>query len=463
MQEVTRSSSLAVACNARPGAGPFVHSEECHASDGAFTMTSLMPRSFSPLGTWGLGVVFSILAAATSAYGEISPAPEASPAWLTHVKSLRGPNIQSPKSVIFSSDGKKFFVNSLEGMKTVIFDSDSAEERGTIHHHYSEKDAPLFQNQDRVFDAIYLTLPKQGTTNCFSGKPVEFALSHNGKYLWTTFYRKNWDTKATSPSAVAIIDTETLQPVRVMPTGTIPKMLALSPDGRTMAVVNWGENTIGLIDISSGNPRDFQYIRQLVDEKKLPLETINGDRDSMCGHCLRGAVFSPDSRYLLVGRMRTGGISVFDVLTGERLGTLTGLQGAPRHLVRDGDEIYVSSNSSGYISRFNLATALPTLLASPGGSVDMQPETLFVGKGARTISLSPDGKYLCAVSNLDSRLSLIDLKNWKIIDQIPVSPYGVGLAVSPDGKTIITTSQGRNGEGGHVLDIYQLTVPAKTD
>lgn len=84
--------------------------------------------------------------------------------------------------VIFSSDGKKFFVNSIEGMETVIFDSDSAEESGTIHH-YSDKDAPLFQNHARVFDAIYLTLPKQGTTNCFSGKPVEFALSHNGKYF----------------------------------------------------------------------------------------------------------------------------------------------------------------------------------------------------------------------------------------------------------------------------------------
>lgn len=426
-------------------------------------MTSLMPRSLATLAAWSIGVVFSILACAVPAYCDVGSASAASPAWLTYVKSLRGPNIQSPKSVIFSSDGKKFFVNSLEGMKTVIFDSDSAEERGTIHHHYSEKDASLFQNQDRVFDAIYLTLPKQGTTNCFSGKPVELALSHNGKYLWSTFYRKNWDTKATSPSAVAIIDAETFQPVRVMPTGTIPKMLALSPDGRTMAVVNWGENTIGLIDISSGNPHDFQYIRQLIDEKKLPLETINGDRDSMCGHCLRGAVFSSDSRYLLVGRMRTGGISVFDVLTGERLGILTGLQGAPRHLVRAGDDIYASSNSSGCISRFNLARVLPTLLASPGGSVDVQPETLFVGKGTRTISLSPDGKYLYAVSNLDSRLSLIALKNWKIIDQIPVSPYGVGLAVSPDGKTVITTSQGRKGEGGHVLDIFKLTVPAETD
>ncbi|MGE9984969.1 hypothetical protein [Desulfovibrio sp. SGI.169] len=379
--------------------------------------------------------------------------------YLKHVKSLRGPNISSPKSVIFSLDGTKFFINSLEGMRTVVFDSDSFEELQIIQHSFSEEDSPLFQNGDRVFDYPYFTIPKNGKTNCFSGKPVESVLSHNGKYLWTTYYRRSWDTKGTSPSAVVIIDTATYLPVRIMPTGTVPKMLALSPDGSTMAVINWGDNTICLIDINSDNPGDFHYTRQLVDEKKLNLENICGNRDSNCGHCLRGAVFSPNSQYLLVGRMRTGNISVFDIHTGERIGILTGIPATPRHLVRYGSTMYVSSNASGYISRIDLPKVLDDLLASTTKIINANPETIFVGKGARTISLSPDGKYIYAVSNLDSRLSMIDLEQWKIIDQIAVSPYGVGLAVSPDGKKIVTTSQGRQGAGGHVIDIYQVNIP----
>lgn len=393
---------------------------------------------------------------------ETSPqlAPMASPR-LYHLKSIRGANINSPKAVVFSPSGDKFYINSLEGLKTVILDSETLHELGAIPHNFTEEDAPLFQGEDRIPGYEYFTTPKNGNTNCFGGKPVEFALSHNGKYLWVTYYRKTWDAKATSPSAVAIIDLETGKPARVMPTGTIPKMLTPSPDGQSMAIINWGDNTIGIIDISSANPQDFKYIRQMVDENKLDLARVSGDRDSNCGHCLRGAVFSPDSRYLLVGRMHGGGISVFDARTGEKIGALTGFPATPRHLARDGSTLYVSSNSSGYVSQINLDEALEALQRSPSKTVRLSPKTLFVGKGARTISLSPDGQLLFAVSNQDSRLSMIDRDKWKIVDQIPVSPYGVGLAVSPDGKKLVTTSQGRQGRGGHVIDVYEIKDSSK--
>lgn len=382
--------------------------------------------------------------------------PSATPPALAHIKSMRGANISSPKSVIFSPDGTRFFINSLEGRKTVIVDSDTLREVGVIPHKFTEEDAPLFQDEDRIPGYEYLTMPKNGLTNCFEGKPVEFAFSNNGKYLWVTYYRKNWDAKATSPSAVAVIDLETNRIARVMPTGTIPKMLAASPDGNLMAVINWGDNTIGLIDTSSNDPAQFKYVRQLVDGDKLDLARVSGDRDSNCGHCLRGAVFTPDSRYLLVGRMHGGGISVFDVQTGERAGSLTGFPSTPRHLARDGSSLFVSSNSSGYVSEINLEKALDELLKSQTKSVRVSPRTLFVGRGARTIAISPDGKYILAVSNRDSKLSMIDRAQWKIVSQIPVSPYGVGLAISPDGKKIVTTSQGRGGEGGHVVDVFEI-------
>lgn len=378
---------------------------------------------------------------------------------LTHVKSIRGTNINSPKAAIFSPDGSRFYINSLEGMKTAIFDSQTLKELGVIEHSFTEADSPLFAgNEDRIEGYEYFTLPKNGQTNCFGGKPVEFALSHNGKYLWITYYRKSWDPRATSPSAVAIIDLDTNKPVRIMPTGTIPKMLTLSPDGNTMAIINWGDNTIGLIDVSASDPKDFKYIRQMTDGSKLDLERTTGDRDANCGYCLRGAAFSPDSRYLLVGRMHGGGISVFDTRNGERIGILRGFPATPRHLVRDGSKLYVSSNASGYVSEIDLTEALKELLQAPGkdNSVKLSPRTLFVGKGTRTILLTPDGKYILAVSNLASKLSLIDRDKWKVVAQLPVSQYGVGLAVSPDGKMAVTTSQGRQGHGGHVIDVFAL-------
>lgn len=401
-------------------------------------------------------LTLSCTSAMTQPVANADTSETSTPAGLAHIKSIRGPNINSPKSVVFSPDGTKFYINSLEGMKTVILDAETLKELGTISHKFGEEDAPLFQNEDRLPGYEYFTRPKNGQTNCFGGKPVEFALSHNGKYLWVTYYRKSWDPKATSPSAVAIIDMETNKPVRIMPTGTIPKMLTPSPDGQTMAIINWGDNTVGLIDISSDDPQQFKYIRHFEDGKKLDLARTSGDRDSNCGYCLRGAVFSPDSRYLLVGRMHGGDISVFDTQTGERVGILTGFPSTPRHLVRDGSTLYVSSNSSGYVSEIDLEKAINELLQSPSRTLKVKPRTIFVGKGARTIALSPDGKYILAVSNQASQLSMIDRKDWKIVAQLPVSPYGVGLAVSPDGKKIVTTSQGRQGKGGHVIDVYEV-------
>jgi hypothetical protein len=43
------------------------------------------------------------------------------------------------------------------------------------------------------------------------------------------------------------------------------------------------------------------------------------------------------------------------------------------------------------------------------------------------------------------------------VDRVAVDPFTVGLAVSPDGRTIVTTSQGRSGQGGNSVGLYQDT------
>ena len=43
-------------------------------------------------------------------------------------------NIRSPKSVNVSPDGSRFYVNSLEGFKTVIFDTKTFRRLGVVDH-----------------------------------------------------------------------------------------------------------------------------------------------------------------------------------------------------------------------------------------------------------------------------------------------------------------------------------------
>ncbi len=55
-------------------------------------------------------------------------------------------------------------------------------------------------------------------------------------------------------------------------TGPLPKMIAVSDDGTRLAVTRWGDNTVGVMDISSDRPEDWHYISNYVIGSKLSLD-----------------------------------------------------------------------------------------------------------------------------------------------------------------------------------------------
>jgi DNA-binding beta-propeller fold protein YncE len=370
-------------------------------------------------------------------------------------------DIYSPKSARFSADGGRVYVNSLEGFRTVVYDATKPEKIGTIRHRFGADDSALFGGLTTVFDYRFYKKHSSGDVNRFNGKPVESELSHDGRFLWIPYYRRDWDGGATSPSAVAVVDTQTDTIVRVLPTGPIPKYVEASPDGNHLAVVHWGDNTVGLIDTSSGDPAQFTYREQrLVVEKVLSQAGLAGeDRDKECGYCLRGTVFTPDSQTLLVSRMGGGGIAGFDVPTGAYLGTVLGMKPTPRHLAigPSGTTLFLSSNVSGYVSKIGLAAVVDALRGAEGKRVKVEGwQAVYVGGGARTIDLAPDGRYIFAAVNKASEIVVIDSGTMEVIGRVRTDSYTVGLAVSPDGKQVWTTSQGREGAGGNSVCVYRV-------
>ena len=358
--------------------------------------------------------------------------------------------VRSPKSAAFSPDGRKLYINALEGGQTLVYAFPSLKRLAAITHVFDAGDAALFQRETTVFDYPFFN-GREGNRNVFAGKPVEMAFSHGGRYLWVPYYRRSYDPNASSPSAMAIIDTRSDRIVRVMPTGPLPKYIAVSPDSTVAVVTHWGDNTLGAIDIRGDDPAQFRYVGHWTVEYRMPVEGLEGNRDSNCGFCLRGTVFTPDGKTVLVARMGGGGLAGFEASTGRYLGTLLDFVPNPRHILisPDGRTLYASGNQSGAIGRYDL-TAMLRALAGAGGKRIVGPggETLAVGRGARTIALSPDGRTLYAAINNESRLVKVDLAGWRVVDRAAVDPFTVGLAVSPDGRTIVTTSQGRSGQGG---------------
>ncbi len=370
----------------------------------------------------------------------------------------RDPYVNSPKSANIHPDGTKYYVNSLEGCATVVYDMKTHERLKVINYKFEDKkDSALWSKPSEFYPFTHYT----ERLNTFMGKPVESTFSHGGRYLWIPFYRRTYDLNAQDPSAVAVIDTRTDEIVRLMETGPLPKMVACSHDGRHVAITHWGNNTVGLVNVASLNPEEWFHEKLLVVDYVLPLNyslTEPVDRDNKSGYCLRGTVFTPDDKYLLVGCMGgNGGIAVIDMTTEKYLGRVLGMMANVRHLViRDG-YLYLSVNKAGYVQRLPLDKFMKVAQSMTGKTATVGGwQNCKVGEGARTIELSPSGHFVFAACNLASRLYVVDTRTMTVADTISVDSYPVGLDISNDGRFVIVTSQGRGKQGGNAVNIYEV-------
>jgi DNA-binding beta-propeller fold protein YncE len=365
-------------------------------------------------------------------------------------------SINSPKSVNILNSKKKFYVNFLEGEETAVYDLNTFKKIKIIKHSFNASNQYLFKG-DANAGFIYKT--KTGNLNYFNGKPVESCFSHNGKYLWITYYRKSYDANAIEPSAVCIIDTDSDKIVRVMTTASLPKMIACSPDSKTIAISHWGDNTVSLIDISSNNPSFFSYIDNIVIDYKMNLNFSSNtkiDRDNNCGNCLRGTEFTPDNKYVLVGKMGGNGIAIIDIEKRKYLRTVTGMKTNMRHLMIKDSMLYLSSNKYGYVQKTLLNDFVKYFSTTSKMGAYNKWENAFVGIGARTISIDPTGKYLFAAVNNESKVSIVRTSNMKVLASCNADSYPVGMDISEDGKTLIVTAQGKTGGGGNSVMIFKV-------
>lgn len=367
------------------------------------------------------------------------------------------PDINSPKSVNIHPNGKKYYVNSLEGCCTVVFEMGTNKKLKTIRHHFDGSEKELWSTPSSLYPFTHYT----HDLNRFDGKPVEGCFTHGGRYFWVPYYRRSYDINAQDPSALAVIDTQTDDIILLMETGPLPKMIAASHDGKYVAVTHWGNNTVGLIRVDSANPRDWHHEEVLVVDYVLPLNfSLRGavNRDVNSGYCLRGTVFTPDDKYLLVGCMGgAGGIAVIDVQARKYLGRMLGMRGNVRHLVIKDGLLYLSINNAGYVQRMPLEKFLDAAraISSKTGIVSGWQECA-VGGGARTIEISPSGKFVFAACNSASGVYVVNTKTMKTIAHIACDSYPVGLDLSRDGKYVIVTSQGKRGGGGNAVNIYSV-------
>lgn len=372
-------------------------------------------------------------------------------------------DIFSPKSVSFSDTGDMAFVQSLEGAKTLFFNSDGSEKIAVIKHQFDKKAVEALADKKAPFNYKADTKMLKG----FTGKPVESIVTHDSKYLWTTYYRKNYDELGQQTSAVAIIDIKDQKVLRIMGTGPISKYIEKSPDQKWIAISNWGDNTVGVYNISSSKPEEFKEHQLLVVEKKHSLKNLKANRDKDCGFCVRGLAFSHDSQFLFVTRMKGGGISIYKKGAKDQfefLGTAMGLQPGPRdiHFSKDGKDIFIGCNSSGTITKIPFKEFIALFDGHKGKKIDISDTDFkyakkFVGLGVRSFKVHPKFDYLFLTSNNGSEIIIVKSTDLSVLGRVPVDSYPVGLSISPDGKYLWVTSQGKDAQGGNSVSVFLIT------
>ncbi len=294
----------------------------------------------------------------------------------------------SPKSVVASDRGLVFAQNMMYRHTITVYDSN-----GDL-----VKTIP-----DTVQLADFGIPDHPGPVQ---GAPVEAAFSPDGKYAYVSNYSMygegfgpEGDDDCTPSdgyhsSYVYRVDVATLTIDAVIPVGSVPKYVAVTPDNRYVLVSNWCTYDLSVIDTATNR-----------EVRRIPM-----------GRYPRGLAVSPDSRTAYVGIMGEDDIVRVDLATFE-VSWISGIGQGPRHLVisPDGASLYATLNAEGKVAKID-----------PVSGVVQQKVT--TGSQPRSMAISTDGQSLYVVNYESSSVSKLAASDLSLIQTVPTGYHPIGIA-----------------------------------
>ena len=220
--------------------------------------------------------------------------------------------------------------------------------------------------------------------------PHMVMMSPDGRYVVTGGTRAN---------KAYIIDTRTLQLVKVIPTDIAPEHLAFSPDSRWYYQGNPDGDSVSVIDMQSLSK----------------VKTIAGFAEPL------NVTFLPDGSKAYVGNYGGHWVGVIDVRRHELLKKIQ--------------------------------------VAPPPGVAKLDPDR-YLGeiKGVNIAALSNDGRYLYAADSDLAVVAVIDTRDDRVVKTIRVGPDPWRIYMSHDGRYGITVNNG--DETISIIDTRSNTVAA---
>lgn len=304
-----------------------------------------------------------------------------------------------------------------------------------------------------------------------------------------------------------LIDLGSGASVATIPTGTAPHEVAVSPDGRYAVVTNYGAATPGnsltvidlskktkLKDVDLGDYKRPHGIEWLKDGKHVAV-TVETNKAIILVHVFDGSivasistdqdvshmvVLTPDNKRAFVANIRSGSVSVLDLVEKKLLKNIqTGAGAEGVDVTPNGKEIWVTNRAANTVTVLNASTleeiavieskdfpirAKVTsngkhVLVSNARSGDIAVFDAATKKEVQRIKMElstvneidrrlfgnqfgtspvpigililPDGSRAYVANSNADLVTVIDLKTWKIVDRIKTGKEPDGLGYSP--------------------------------
>ncbi len=221
-----------------------------------------------------------------------------------------------------------------------------------------------------------------------------------------------------SDATLDLLDPASGESRATLPTGHGPHEIAVSPDGATAVVSNYGDReqpgaSLTVIDVAAA-----EVVRTIeLGEHTRP----HGLAWLPSGEL---AVTAEGSAHLLVVKPADGTIRAA-VETGQRIS----------HMVAatpDGRRAFVANIGSGTVTAVDLEAGVK--LAD-----------VATGAGAEGIDISPDGREVWVGNRAADTLSVIDPDSLEVVATVPCAGFPIRVRVTPDGSRVLV-SAARSGE-----------------
>jgi YVTN family beta-propeller protein len=248
-------------------------------------------------------------------------------------------------------------------------------------------------------------------------------------------------------NTLVIVDPSSLTIVARVPVGDNPHEVAVSDDGKTAYISNYGGNTIAVVDLVAQKPLAPIDLGAL----RLPhgLEFVGGK------------LYFTAEGAKVVGR--------YDPAA-QKIDWVIGTGQNRTHMViasKDLKTVFTSNVSSGTISIIEQSAVQspgrppgrgpgppPGRGPGPGGrpggppmrggAPDWNVTDIPVGHGSEGFDLTPDGKELWVANAQDGTISIIDVAARKVVQTIPSTQAANRLKITPDGKYVFVSDMNGN-------------------